>query len=249
MISQRALFRTTTGLIPPSVWRTSFGTDRANLIGHTLSPEKLGQKIPQHLSSLDLHLSLLEPTLQTSRWLLPSSTPSLADISVYYQLRWGLDISAGRGIYNLTGGETENTQTDGVGSVFNETRYPGVWRWLHGFESYVSALPNLETPIDPITSAWKDQLRFSGSETEDEIMVPTPASAHPTLDGERGLVPGASVSIAPDDTGRNHPTLGRLVTIGVEEVVIEPLEDKEIDVRIHFPRLGFVIKRVGETKL
>ena len=53
---QRPLFRVTTGLIPSSVWRTHFGTDRARLIGHKLNPDKLEAKIPRNLSSLDLHL-------------------------------------------------------------------------------------------------------------------------------------------------------------------------------------------------
>ena len=62
-------------------------------------------------------------------------------------------------------------------------------------------------------------------------------------------MPGARVSVAPDDTGRNFPTVGKLVKIGVEEVVIEPAEKAELDVRIHFPRLGFVVKRVEESRL
>ena len=53
---QRPFFRVTTGLIPPSVWRTHFGTDRARLIGHKLNPDKLEAKIPRNLSGLDLHL-------------------------------------------------------------------------------------------------------------------------------------------------------------------------------------------------
>ena len=53
---QRPLFRVTTGLIPSSVWRTHFGTDRAGLIGHKLNPDKLEAKLPQNLSGLDMHL-------------------------------------------------------------------------------------------------------------------------------------------------------------------------------------------------
>lgn len=53
---QRALFRVTTGLIPPSVWRTTFGADRANLIGHKLDAEKLGAKVSRNKSNLDLQL-------------------------------------------------------------------------------------------------------------------------------------------------------------------------------------------------
>ena len=247
--TDRSLFRTTTGLIPSSAWSTSFGADRANLIGHKLDPSKLGAKIPQNLSTLDLHLSLLEPTLQSSRWLLPVKIPSLADLSVFYQLRWGTDIAAGKGIYNLTAGGTGDTVTPVTDSVFSKERYPSVWRWFHDFESYVAALPDLESPIDPATSNWKAGLAACKLSSWEEILLSTPAPSHPSLDGDRGLVPGASVSIAPDDTGRDHPTLGKLVAIGVEEVVIEPEAEREVDVRVHFPRLGFVVRSVGETKL
>jgi hypothetical protein len=46
----------TTGLIPASVWRTDFGTDRAGLIGHKLDPVKLEAKLPRNYSNLDMHL-------------------------------------------------------------------------------------------------------------------------------------------------------------------------------------------------
>jgi hypothetical protein len=43
--------------------------------------------------------------------------------------------------------------------------------------------------------------------------------------------------------------MGTLVKIGSEEVVIKPEEMGELDVRIHFPRLGFVVKAMGGSKL
>ena len=83
------------------------------------------------------------------------------------------------------------------------------------------------------------------------MIVPAAAPPHDLLDTQRGLTPGVVVNVAPDDTGRDNPTIGRLVTIGVEEVVIEPVTKGGLEVRIHFPRLGFVVKRanLGETKL
>lgn len=247
---QRPLFRVTTGLIPASVWRTSFGADRASLIGHALDPDKLDAKIPQNLSNLDLHLSVLEPMLKSGTWAIPTKAPSLADLSLYYQLRWGLDISAGKGIYNLTGGATEDERKPVTDSVFNKERYPGVWNWFHALESYISSLPDLESTLDPSSnSEWKDILKVSPSLSDEELLVPTSADEHPSLDVQRGLVPGVSVSIAPDDTGKDDPTLGTLLKIGVEEVVIKPAEQSELDVRIHFPRLGFVVKVVEGSRL
>lgn len=192
-----------------------------------------------------MHLSLLEPTFASnsgSGWAFPTETPSLADITLYYQLRWGVDIAAGRGIYNLTGGGTGDTNTDVTASVWNEKRYPGLWRWFHKFERYIDGLPDLESVVPVGEEGWKGDLRKAALWKVDEMLVSTPAVPHTSLDRDRGLVPGVMVSIAPDDTGRDNPTVGRLVRIGVEEVVIEPHEDGEMKVRVHFPRLGFVVK-------
>ncbi|CAA9958892.1 Glutathione s-transferase protein [Pyrenophora teres f. maculata] len=247
--TDKPLFRATTGLIPPSVWATDFGKDRAQLIGHALSPAKLGSKIPQNLSDLDLHLSLLEPMFASGTWAIPTNTPSLADISLYYQLRWGIDIAAGRGIYNLSGGGTHDTHEDVVGQVFNQDRYPGLWRWFHAFEAYMETVPDLQTTVPESDTRWKDTLRQTPLLSDSDLLVPTGVSQHSSLDFQKGLVPGVSVKIAPDDIGRDNPTIGTMVKMGVEEVVITPNGNAELDARVHFPRLGFVIKVVEGSKL
>lgn len=53
------------------------------------------------------------------------------------------------------------------------------------------------------------------------------------------------ISIAPDDTGRDDPTIGTLLATSPEEIVIKPVgleKPATVDVRIHFPRLGFVAR-------
>jgi hypothetical protein len=235
-------------LIPSTVWASSFGTDRAQLIGHKLDPAKLRSKIPSNLATLDLHLSLLEPTFKKpGAWCIPTKTPSLADISLYYQLRWGIDIAAGVGIENLSGGGAkEGDGGEDVGKVFNKDRYPGLWAWFHAFETYIASLPDLQASAP---ASWISDLRATPLLSEDELLVHAAVEQHPSLDAARGLVPGVSVSIAPDDTGRDNPTVGTLVRIGVEEVVIRPNEKAEVGVRVHFPRLGFVVRVVEESRL
>ncbi|KAH7082462.1 hypothetical protein FB567DRAFT_500460 [Paraphoma chrysanthemicola] len=261
--TDRPFFRATTGLIPSSVWSSPFGTDRSQLIGHTLDASKLESKIPQNLATFDLHLSLLEPTFtchSTSKasadgkakspWLIPTPTPSLADISLYYQLRWGIDIASGKGIYNLTGGATSNTAHDITSSVFNAHRYPGIWTWFHAFEAYTSSLPDLETVVQEGDVSWKEKLKGTPLVEEGRMLVPAAVGWHEELDKRRGVGRGVRVAIAPDDTGRDNPTVGTVVGLGVEEVVIVPEGKGEIDVRVHFPRLGFVVRVVeGGAKL
>jgi hypothetical protein len=143
--------------------------------------------------------------------------------------------------------DTEEPVADGV---FNKERYPGVWNWFHALESYIDSLPNLEKIVsEKGTEDWKSALHQSSLLPLSSCLVPTSAPGHAELDVQRGLVPGVAVSIAPDDTGRDDPTLGTLVKIGVEEVVITPVERGELDVRIHFPRLGFVVRVVEGARL
>ncbi|KAK5133548.1 hypothetical protein LTR08_007587 [Meristemomyces frigidus] len=252
--TDRPLFRATTGLIPASVWRTPFGEDRAELIGHKLDPDKLEKKLPENLARLDLQLSMLEPLFShqgEGPWIFSTKAPSLADISVYYQLSWGSDIAAGRLINNLTGGGTSDTETEGATAVFNAQRYPGVFTWYKTLQRYFENLPSTED-TDPAFATVLEQIRNSPALGKKSLLLPTPRSSHAELDRKCGLIEGAMVSVAPDDTGRADPTVGTLVALSPEEVVMKPkqLERKaEVEVRVHFPRLGFVVRPVGGAKL
>lgn len=51
---------------------------------------------------------------------------------------------------------------------------------------------------------------------------------------------GDRVSIMPDDTGR-EPTLGEVVSLGPQEIVIRRTDERAGTVHVHFPRLGFMV--------
>jgi glutathione S-transferase len=267
--TDRPLFRVTTGLIPGAVWRTSFGQDRAKLIGHKLDPDKLEKKLPENLSKLDLQLSLFEDLFREAddEWVFWTPEPSAADIAIWYQLNWGMDIAAGKGVYDLTGGGTEDTTGKmGANDVFNKNRYPATWTWFERFKVHMERLPEVEKKISEDEAA---KLLKSVPDVG-PTLLPTPALPHTDLDEKTGLVSGAVVSVTPDDTGRDEqvrgdlvyvpimlmlcsPTIGELLGITPEEVVLKPLARNQpksaIDARIHFPRLGFVIRPVSEQKL
>ncbi|KAL2413639.1 hypothetical protein ABEF95_002821 [Exophiala dermatitidis] len=292
--TDKPLFRVTTGLIPSTVWRSKFGTDRADLIGHSLDAEKLERKVPENLSALDLHLSLLEPLFQGStttggQWIFDGETPSAADIALYYQLDWGEKISRGEGVADLSGGEVENGLEAtslgkqegtgmgvGVASVFNEQRYPGLSAWFARVKKFFDGLTSTETRVEKSDEVKIQQIleeikawpladgHTGGSGEGGERMsrsigvsaniplLPTPAGSHVSLDKRNGLVLRVVVSVAPDDTGRSSPSIGTLLAITPEEVVIAPKEEGKPtgptvgvgQVRVHFPRLGFVVRPV-----
>lgn len=203
--TDRALFRVTTGLIPASVWRTRFGEDRAELIGHKIDPEKLERKVPENLSRLDMQLSILEPLFaeEGKTWMFSTPSPGLADLSVYYQLSWGSDIAAGRLINNLTGGGTDDMSTAGAESVFNAQRYPALFTWYRRLQRYLTNLSDCEDK-DPEWSGMLEQIKKSPQLGKRSLLLPTPRSSLAELDKKCGLTEGAVLSVTPDDTGRDE---------------------------------------------
>ena len=194
--------------------------------------------------------------------------PSLADLALWYQLEWAQKISRGDGVADLTGGAAADTDGGGEGcaAVFNPSRYPGLSAWFARFAAYTAALPCTETRI---VSGTADEhaprvrsvlAQLKAAELAEPVpLIKTAAPQHEELDARNGLVAGAEVSVAPDDTGRDAKTLGRLVALSPEEVVITPTPtpSREVAVqgegegepwvgriRLHFPRLGFVVRPV-----
>lgn len=147
--------------------------------------------------------SILEPQFQSSDgpWIFSTQTPSLADVALYYQLDWAFEIAAGRGINNLTGGATEDTDTEGASAVFNPSRYPAVYRWFADMKGYVEGLPLTETKTTDAREPLQRIKAYTPPPSTSRL-VPTPTAAHTELDGRIGLVPGTKVSVVPEDTGR-----------------------------------------------
>ena len=66
------------------------------------------------------------------------------------------------------------------------------------------------------------------------------ASATPDPRDPVGRKPGQTVTVTPDDTGRD-PVIGELVASGVHEIVIRRSDSAIGEVCVHFPRAGFVV--------
>jgi glutathione S-transferase len=66
------------------------------------------------------------------------------------------------------------------------------------------------------------------------------ASATPDPRDPVGRKPGQTVTVTPDDTGRD-PVIGELVASGVHEIVIRRSDPAIGEVCVHFPRAGFVV--------
>lgn len=161
--------------------------------------------MPENLSRLDLQLSLFEPLLAETGgpWIFSTSTPSLADISIYYQLLWGEDISSGRYSDNISEGEVQNdTPGEVISEVFNSERYPAVVTWYRRMRAYFEELPSTEKKLN--IEQVLDEMKRSPSLGPRSLLLPTPSSAHTGLNEKIGLQEGALVSVVPDDTGRDE---------------------------------------------
>ena len=150
---------------------------------------------------------MLEALFQThsARWVFSTPTPSLADIALFYQLNWGVDIASGRGIEGLTGGGTKDTDTEGAVGVFNNDRYPGLHKWFHKFRNFIDNLPSKETvAVTPeAVSHTLEELKSFQETDEGEILMPTTNKSHWEWDKKSGLIIGTRVSVAPEDTGKD----------------------------------------------
>lgn len=204
--TDRPLFRVACGLMPASIWRSAFGTDRAQLIGHKLDPDKLEKKLPENLTKLDHQLSMFEELFVDNEgpWIFSTSTPSLADVSLYYELLWGHEISTGKNSYSLTMGDAANSQEAGDEVIFNAQRYPGLCAWYYRVQRYFSELPSTEDDRSDDVIAVLQQMREAPALGKRSLLLPTPRSTIPELDEKVGLKEGALVSVVPDDTGRDE---------------------------------------------
>ena len=264
----RPFFRVTTGLIPAEVWRTSFGRDRAGLIGHVLDPDKLERKVPENLARMDLQLSLLEPLFRwrpassssgsgaRAKFLFATPTPSLADIALYYQMKWGREIARGELIADLTaGGNDDIPDREGMEGIFTRERYPALQAW---FDMTRTALGDVDSAtvmrrkieIDDHPAIAEVMTKFQSSPLPDIIPIVLPGSNawNQDLDAATGVRLGARVRVAPDDTGMNDPIFGTLVGGSAEEIVVQTKGGKVEETRVHFPRIGFVVRAAPEGK-
>jgi len=213
------LFSPAAALLPWDKLPEAILKDRSAFTGTPINLQAMKAMRGELLSRMSSHLSLMEEQLSDGReWLFDTELPGLADISVHFILEWA------RGL----------TQRD---SLFNPTQSPNLIKWIDRLSAHIKDLKKLQAPA----------IQLKGNEAAQRILA-SPHEDRATVgfdltEGSRlGLSVGDAVQIAPTDTGRNYPTLGKLVGLNREESVIEIPTTAGI-VYCHFPRLGFSIKR------
>ncbi|KAK0206654.1 hypothetical protein DFS33DRAFT_1372902 [Desarmillaria ectypa] len=172
---------------------------------------------PTYLSILQ---ALTEEQLRDGReWLFDTTSPSLADISLHVVYFW-----------------VKSFRTPEAQVLFDEQKFPYVIKWLSRMTNHLDIL---RTQFDVP--------RLQGEEAARSISAsshqPCDIVGFDAADGARlGFQLGDLISIAPDDTARRFPTVGKLVGLNLEEFVIET-EGKFGIIRCHFPRIGYTASR------
>jgi len=105
--------------------------------------------------------------------------------------------------------------------------HPHVLRWLDRIRAFGHGTPTPLSSADALDLARASRPRPRSGETG------------PALDG---IALGDDVTISADDYAY-EPTTGRLVHLGPNEFAVERTDERAGDVVVHFPRIGYQVKR------
>jgi len=149
----------------------------------------------------------------------------LADISLHFVLVWAKPF-------------------DRKGSLFDIKRIPNTLQWIDRLNEFLNKLKATQTPpvnIGGLVAAQK----IVTSSHESYSIVGFDSIEATRLDLKEGQI----VQVTAEDNSRDYHTVGKLVALSREEVVLEVQGSKGL-IRCHFPRLGFSIKtQFVESKL
>jgi glutathione S-transferase len=123
--------------------------------------------------------------------------------------------------------------------------YHPVWFLQQKFGSAAApldAFPRTRTWAERVAAIGHGRLRQTTSrEALNAARTATPNVSATVDPGDPiGRKPGQTVTVTPDDTGRD-PVVGELIASGIDEIVVRRSDPEVGEVCVHFPRAGFVV--------
>ncbi|KAH9927203.1 uncharacterized protein BXZ73DRAFT_102789 [Epithele typhae] len=227
--ADRVLGTVASFLLPYHKFKPEFLADRTAWFGQKLDPSAMQARQPLGKSWLSSHLALLEEQFADGReWLFDTETPSLADLSVHYVWEWLASFKP---------------MQPAAKELLDATVFPATVSWIsrmteHTVKAHTAHKFSIQTvsgerAAEIITSsAFEDLSGIGFDETEGTRL---------------GVQLSQLVSVTPDDNGK-VPTVGRLLALNKEQVVIET-EGSAGTVRCHFPRIYYVVQPAASAKL
>ncbi|KXN83664.1 hypothetical protein AN958_00805 [Leucoagaricus sp. SymC.cos] len=202
-----------------------FVKDRSAFFGAPLDVKAIQAARPQVMSKLASHYALVEEQLSDDReWLFDTELPSLADLSVHFLLAW---VKSSRGVEGL----------------YDERQIPRTLKWLARVTAFLETKRKNQSTPDILEGDHAAQLIASS------VNEPLSLVGFDATEAERlVLKQGDEIRVAPEDTARNFPTVGKLVALNKEEVIMQ-VQGQKGAIHAHFPRLGFIIQPAAKGKL
>ncbi|KAF8429120.1 hypothetical protein EV426DRAFT_583773 [Tirmania nivea] len=164
------------------------------------------------------------------KWILGGDKPTVVDLMAIWPLDWVTSVPNA-----LTLDPAIPTP-----ALITPTTHPLTFAWISSFRSLYQSLPPAKTSVPTL----------SGQEAKENILAAMATASEIGVDEEDplGLKREDLVEVVPTDSGVLDPQKGRLLGLGVGEVVLEvnvPGTGGEV-VRVHFPRRNYRVTRVRE---
>ncbi|KAI5124958.1 hypothetical protein M0805_007385 [Coniferiporia weirii] len=221
----RPLFNLASTSLPYKKFAPEFIEDRSKWFGVPMNVEKLTARQPAIKSLLSSHMSLLEEQLADGReWIFDTVTVGYGDLSVYSVYSWIIRFR-------------------GMREVLTAENFPNSIAWMGRMSEFVKIKREANAPaISKIQgdAAAKIIADSVGPQPREIIFDEDEAS-------RLNLQLGSLVSVTPDDNATNYPTIGKLVGLSREEVVLQVGGTAAPSLRCHFPRFSYLIRPVSGT--
>ncbi|KAG0057852.1 hypothetical protein BGZ83_000039 [Gryganskiella cystojenkinii] len=203
----------------------NFLSDRSQLTGgRPINTEALKKAQPFLLDQLISNLDTLERTLKGG-WILGTSKPSAADISVYGKAHWLI-------------------VTRRAPEYVTKENYPKIFAFFGQMNAYMKA--HRHPTLDGFKISGEEALDVArtAAAQANKGFAATGESVHPKENRKVGQV----VTVTPNDYGK-VPVQGEIVEITSRRVSIRPEPVAGVEVVIHFPRNGYMIVPARKASL
>ncbi|TKX27194.1 glutathione S-transferase-like protein 4 [Elsinoe australis] len=218
------VFARSAQLIPPELPLLNdarFTKDREDFMGRSWAKENIIRARPEAIAHMRRIWDAYEAVLADGRpWVAGTEGVTLADIEGVWPLVWLGEIGA-------------------LGEDwFGKGTYPKTHAWVERFKGEMKER--------------EGRVKVAKVKEEEVFKVVTGGAVAGTkvVKDPVALKEGDEVEVWPIDTGFNHKDRGRLVGLDKEEVVIavKTKKDPSKEIRVHAPRWGFRIAKVGGGK-
>ncbi|KAJ4373774.1 hypothetical protein N0V83_002513 [Neocucurbitaria cava] len=211
---------TDTGLLRNKV----FLDDRQKLMGgRRMSAENMEAGRPDGLQHLRQAFDLLETTfLADGRdWILGTKKPSVADIDAVWPFEW---ITMDRNMKECL-----------PEAYFSAKIYPRTYGWVKRFMDFVEEMKTAHPKPMTLDGEAMSQRVLSAKSSANDIGF--------TKDDPLDVELGDEVEVFPSDYGQMGKSIGALIGLTTDEVVIR----NQKHLNLHFPRWNFSIKKVTSS--